>query len=263
MKNTRTVLEIKNVSKSFQKDQKHTQCVLDNINLEVSENEIVALLGRSGSGKSTLLRMIAGLVDSSFGSIVCNDQPVTGPCPDTSMVFQTFALFPWLTVFGNVSFGLQALGLPASEVNRRTVDMIDLIGLSGYADAYPKELSGGMRQRIGFARALAVEPQLLLLDEPFSALDIYTGHKLRQDLLELWEKHYIKTKSMILVTHDIEEAVMLCDRVLLLTGSPGSITDEFSIDIPRKTRTQENTKVWVDTISDTLNHKIALTATQL
>ncbi|PXW15947.1 ABC transporter ATP-binding protein [Pantoea sp. JKS000250] len=259
MKNLRTVLEIKNVAKSFRRER-HTLDVLENINFNVHENEIVALLGKSGSGKSTLLRIIAGLEAPTSGSVVCNDLPVKGPCPDASMVFQSFALFPWLTVFDNIAFGLQALGLPVDEVNRRTVDMIDLIGLAGYADAWPKELSGGMRQRIGFARALAVEPQLLLLDEPFSALDIYTGHKLRQEFMHLWQHQKIKTKAMVLVTHNVEEAVMLCDRILLMTGTPGTLTDTFHIDIPGRKRNAENIKPFVDTITETLNMKIAATS---
>jgi len=256
MKISRSVLEIKNVARSFRRERQTLQ-VLENINLNVHENEIVALLGKSGSGKSTLLRIIAGLEAPTSGSVVCNDLPVTGPCPDVSMVFQSFALFPWLTVAGNIAFGLQALGLPVDEVKRRTFDMIDLIGLSGYADAWPKELSGGMRQRTGFARALAVEPELLLLDEPFSALDIYTGHKLRQEFISLWEQRRIKTKAMVLVTHNVEEAVMLCDRVLLLTGTPGTITDAFGIDIPARERNAENIKPFVDVITETLNLKIA------
>lgn len=256
MKNLHTILEIKNVTKSFRKEQRTLQ-VLENINLDVHENEVVALLGKSGSGKSTLLRIIAGLEEPTSGSAVCNDLPVRGPCPDVSMVFQSFALFPWLTVSGNIAFGLQARGLPVDEIKRRTVDMMDLIGLSDYADAWPKELSGGMRQRIGFARALAVEPELLLLDEPFSALDIYTGHKLRQELISLWEQRKFKTKAMILVTHNVEEAVMLSDRILLVTGTPGTITDDFRIDVARRNRNAESIKPFVDTISETLNLKIA------
>lgn len=256
MTNSSPVLEIKNVAKSFYKERLTLQ-VLENINLDVYENEVVALLGKSGSGKSTLLRIIAGLEEPTSGSVVCNDLPVKGPCPDVSMVFQSFALFPWLTVSGNIAFGLQALGLPFDEVKRRTVDMIDLIGLSGYADAWTKELSGGMRQRIGFARALAVEPELLLLDEPFSALDIYTGHKLRHEFISLWEQREFKTKSIILVTHNVEEAVMLSDRILLVTGVPGTITDAFCIDIPYRKRNADNIKPFVKTITETLNLKIA------
>ncbi|EQA1624984.1 ABC transporter ATP-binding protein [Enterobacter asburiae] len=258
MKNLHSVLEIKNVAKSFREERQTPPVpVLKNINLDVHENEIVALLGKSGSGKSTLLRIIAGLEEPTSGSVVCNGLPVKGPCPDISMVFQSFALFPWLTVSGNIAFGLQALGLPVDEVKRRTVDMIDLIGLSGYADSWPKELSGGMRQRTGFARALAVEPELLLLDEPFSALDIYTGHKLRQEFMNLWEQRKIKTKAAVLVTHNIEEAVMLCDRILLLTGTPGSITDAFRIDIPRRKRNAESIKPFVNIITETLNLRIS------
>ncbi|EOD0158340.1 ABC transporter ATP-binding protein [Salmonella enterica] len=257
MKSSQLVLEVKNVSKFFQKDRKQKVTVLEHINIEVTEGEIVALLGRSGSGKSTLLRMVAGLVEPDLGSIVCCDLPVNGPGKNTSMVFQSFALFPWLNVFDSVAFGLQAQGISSDEVGKRTMDMLDLIGLSGYEKAYPRELSGGMRQRVGFARALAVEPDLLLMDEPFSALDIFTGNKLRQDLIELWENRVIKTRSMLLVTHSVEEAVMLSDRVCLLGGNPSTITDIFDINIDRSQRIRENTSPVVDKISDTLNDRIA------
>ncbi|WP_279048469.1 ABC transporter ATP-binding protein [Cedecea davisae] len=257
MKKSSVVLEIKNVSKSFNKGRKQKVTVLDNISLEIKENEIVALLGRSGSGKSTLLRMVAGLVEPDIGSIVCCDLPINGPGKHTSMVFQSFALFPWLNVFDSVAFGLQAQGLSSDEVGKRTMDMLDLIGLSGYEKAYPKELSGGMRQRVGFARALAVEPELLLMDEPFSALDIFTGNKLRQDLIELWENRVIKTRSMLLVTHSVEEAVMLSDRVCLLGGKASTITDTFNIDIERSLRTKDSIAPMVDKISDALNDRIA------
>lgn len=257
MKKSSVVLEIKNVSKSFNKGRKQKVTVLDNISLEIKENEIVALLGRSGSGKSTLLRMVAGLVEPDIGSIVCCDLPINGPGKHTSMVFQSFALFPWLNVFDSVAFGLQAQGLSSDEVGKRTMDMLDLIGLSGYEKAYPRELSGGMRQRVGFARALAVEPELLLMDEPFSALDIFTGNKLRQDLIELWENRVIKTRSMLLVTHSVEEAVMLSDRVCLLGGKASTITDTFNIDIERSLRTKDSIAPMVNKISDALNDRIA------
>lgn len=260
MKHSKAVLEVKNISKSFKKDREQKVVVLEHINLEVKENEIVALLGRSGSGKSTLLRMVAGLVEPDFGSIVCCDQPVNGPGKNTSMVFQSFALFPWLNVFDSVALGLQALGLSSDEVGKRTMDMLDLIGLIGYEKSYPRELSGGMRQRVGFARALAVEPDLLLMDEPFSALDIFTGNKLRQDLIEMWENRVIKTRSMLLVTHSVEEAVMLSDRVCLLGGHPSTITDIFSINIERNQRTKDSISTMVEKISDTLNGLIAASA---
>ncbi|MDF7645288.1 ABC transporter ATP-binding protein [Klebsiella variicola] len=260
MKNSNLVLEVKNVSKFYKKDRKQKITVLEHINLEVKENEIVALLGRSGSGKSTLLRMAAGLVEPDLGTIVCCDLPVNGPGKNTSMVFQSFALFPWLNVFDSVAFGLQAQGLSSDEVDKRTMDMLDLIGLTGYEKAYPRELSGGMRQRVGFARALAVEPDLLLMDEPFSALDIFTGNKLRQDLIELWEERVINTRSMLLVTHSVEEAVMLSDRVCLLGGLPSTITDTFDIDMKRNQRTKESISSLVEKISTTLNERIAACA---
>ncbi|HHC4746992.1 TPA: ABC transporter ATP-binding protein [Escherichia albertii] len=258
MKHSQLILEVKNVTKIFEKNRKQRVTVLEHINLEIKENEIVALLGRSGSGKSTLLRMVAGLVEPDFGSIVCCDLPVNGPGKNTGMVFQSFALFPWLNVFDSVAFGLQAQGISADEVDKRTMDMLDLIGLSGYEKAYPRELSGGMRQRVGFARALAIEPELLLMDEPFSALDIFTGNRLRQDLIDLWENRIIKTRSMLLVTHDVEEAVMLSDRVCLLGGQPSTIKDMFNIDIERNKRTKDSMSIIVEKITGVLNERIAV-----
>ncbi|EFO1266267.1 ABC transporter ATP-binding protein [Escherichia albertii] len=258
MKHSQLILEVKNVTKIFEKNRKQRVTVLEHINLEIKENEIVALLGRSGSGKSTLLRMVAGLVEPDFGSIVCCDLPVNGPGKNTGIVFQSFALFPWLNVFDSVAFGLQAQGISADEVDKRTMDMLDLIGLSGYEKAYPRELSGGMRQRVGFARALAIEPELLLMDEPFSALDIFTGNRLRQDLIDLWENRIIKTRSMLLVTHDVEEAVMLSDRVCLLGGQPSTITDMFNIDIERNKRTKDSMSIIVEKITGVLNERIAV-----
>jgi NitT/TauT family transport system ATP-binding protein len=251
------ILQTENVNKSFIKDNKEEHLVLKDVNLSVYENEIVAFLGKSGAGKSTFLRIIAGLLPATVGSVRCNGEEVTKPCTNMSMVFQTFALLPWLNVFDNVAFGLEARGLNKDKIKQRTHNMLQLIGLSGYEKAYPKELSGGMRQRVGFARALAVEPELLLLDEPFSALDIFTAQKLRQDLINLWQTHQIKTRSMILVTHNVEEAVMLSDRVIVWDSNPGMISHEFAITQPRETRNAKSIIDTVEHITSILNNQIA------
>jgi NitT/TauT family transport system ATP-binding protein len=188
-------------------------------------------LGRTGSGKSTLLRLIAGLAQPSGGSVTYLGQTVTGPAPGIAMVFQSFALFPWLTVLENVQLGLEALGLPEAEIRKRAIEAIDLIGLDGYESAYPRELSGGMRQRVGFARALVVHPNILLMDEPFSALDVLTAETLRTDFLELWGVGKLPIKGVILVTHNIEEAVLMCDRILLFSTNPGRIISEIPVGL--------------------------------
>src|SRR5450432_572864 len=207
--------------------------VLDDVDLSLRSNEIVALLGRSGCGKSTLLRIIAGLMPPSSGTVKIGGADVEGPASQVAMVFQSFALFPWLTVLENVQIGLEALRVPATEIRRRSLAAIDLIGLDGFESAYPRELSGGMRQRVGFARALVVHPNILLMDEPFSALDVLTAETLRTDLMELWSENKLPIRSILMVTHNIEEAVLMCDRLLLLADSPGHIASEFVIDIPR------------------------------
>ncbi len=179
----------------------------------MSDGEIVGLLGRSGSGKSTLLRIISGLIAPTDGEVKFLGEPVHGPVPGMATVFQTFALFPWLTVFENVELGLVALEVPRPEVRKRAQAAIELIGLAGFESAYPKELSGGMRQRVGFARALVTYPKLLLMDEPFSALDVLTAETLRTDFLDLWVEGRMPIKAVLLVTHNIEEAVLMCDRI--------------------------------------------------
>ncbi|MEZ5321931.1 MAG: nitrate/sulfonate/bicarbonate ABC transporter ATP-binding protein [Microthrixaceae bacterium] len=204
--------------------------VLEGIDLEVRAGEIVALLGKSGSGKSTLLRCIGGLIEPTTGEIRYRGKPVDGPNPGTALVFQTFALLPWLTVQQNVEVGLEARGIPAEERAERAERAIDLIGLDGFETAYPKELSGGMRQRVGFARALVVEPDVLLMDEPFSALDVLTAENLRGELLELWDTQDVPTKAIVIVTHNIEEAVLLADRVVILGSNPGRI--RTTMDVP-------------------------------
>ncbi|MEU5436103.1 nitrate/sulfonate/bicarbonate ABC transporter ATP-binding protein [Streptomyces sp. NPDC020719] len=208
--------------------------VLGGIDLEIHAGEIVALLGKSGSGKSTLLRCLAGLVPVSSGAVAYRGEPLTGANPGTAMVFQTFALLPWLTVQQNVELGLEAKGVPAKERAAAAVQAIDLIGLDGFESAYPKELSGGMRQRVGFARALVVEPDVLMMDEPFSALDVLTAENLRGELMELWESGQFPTRAVVLVTHNIEEAVLMADRVVVLGARPyGTIRETFTVDLPR------------------------------
>ena len=205
--------------------------MLDGVDLELSPGQIVGLLGRTGSGKSTLLRLIAGLAHPSNGTVSYLGRPVNAPAPGIAMVFQSFALFPWLTVLENVQLGLEALGLPEAEIRKRALAAIDLIGLDGYESAYPRELSGGMRQRVGFARALVVHPNILLMDEPFSALDVLTAETLRTDFLELWGDGKLPIKGVILVTHNIEEAVLMCDRILLFSTNPGRIIREIKVDL--------------------------------
>lgn len=207
--------------------------VLAGIDLTIHEGEIVALLGRSGSGKSTLLRCLAGLIPPSTGNVTYRGVRLAGPNPGTAMVFQTFALLPWLTVQQNVELGLEARGVPPRQRTTAALQAIDLIGLDGFESAYPKELSGGMRQRVGFARALVVEPDVLLMDEPFSALDVLTAENLRGELIELWQSGQFPTRAIVLVTHSIEEAVLLADRILVLDSRPGAIRTEFTVELPR------------------------------
>src|SRR5215472_3644389 len=225
------LLDIHGLRHTFPKADGGDLLVLDGIELEVAQGQIVGLLGRTGSGKSTLLRLIAGLAQPSDGTVTYLGQPVNGPAPGIAMVFQGFALFPWLTVLENVQLGLEALGLPEPEIRKRALAAIDLIGLDGYESAYPRELSGGMRQRVGFARALVVHPNILLMDEPFSALDVLTAETLRTDFLELWGDGKLPIKGVILVTHNIEEAVLMCDRILLFSNNPGRIIREIGVDL--------------------------------
>ncbi len=207
--------------------------VLDDVNLTLRPNEIVGLLGRSGSGKSTLLRSIAGLITPTSGTITISDMPGDETAHGVSMVFQSFALFPWLTVQKNVELGLEAQGVPAEIRRKRTLAAIDLIGLDGFENAYPKELSGGMRQRVGLARALVVQPSILLMDEPFSALDVLTAETLRTDLLDLWSEGRMPIRSILIVTHNIEEAVLMCDRILVFSSNPGRVIGEIKVDLPQ------------------------------
>jgi NitT/TauT family transport system ATP-binding protein len=228
-----TMLSTRNLGKSFATPEGGELRVLDHVNLDLHEGEIVALLGRSGSGKSTLLRSLIGLIAPTEGEIRYRGQPVVGPMPGMSMIFQSFALFPWLTVLGNVELGLEAQGVAPAERRRRALAAIDLIGLDGFESAYPKELSGGMRQRVGFARALVIEPDVLFMDEPFSALDVLTSENLRGELLDLWQERRMPTRAILIVTHNIEEAVQMADRVVVLAANPGRIRAELPVLLDR------------------------------
>ena len=229
---TEQLIALQGVSKSYQQPNGQQIVILENINLELRSGEIVALLGPSGSGKSTLMRMIAGLIPPSEGQVIYHNRPLVGLNPGVAIVFQSFALYPWLTVLENVELGLKAKGEPPDRRRQKALRMIDIIGLDGFENAYPKELSGGMRQRVGFARALAVEPELLCMDEPFSALDVLTAENLRFELLDLWLDRRIPTQAILIVTHGIEEAVILADRIIVLGRNPGRIRADFPVTLP-------------------------------
>jgi NitT/TauT family transport system ATP-binding protein len=227
------IIDLRKVCMAFPKRSGEPLLVLDDINISIRAGEFLGLLGRSGSGKSTLLRIAAGLIRPTSGEVLYRGAPLTEPAEGIAVVFQTFALFPWLTVLENVEAGLDALGLPREEARQRAQDAIDLIGLDGFQSAYPRELSGGMRQRVGFARATATRPDLLLMDEPFSALDVLTAETLRTDFLDLWVEHQLPTKSVLMVTHNIEEAVLMCDRLAVLSSNPARIAAEIPVTLPR------------------------------
>lgn len=227
-----TLLEVTGVRQTYARGAGSDLLVLDGVDLTLRSGEIVGLLGRSGSGKSSLLRIIAGLVPPAGGEVRWRGRPLKGPCEGIAMVFQSFALFPWLTVQENVEIGLEPLGVPSAERRSRSLHAIDLIGLDGFENAYPKELSGGMRQRVGFARGLVMQPELLLMDEPFSALDVLTAETLRTDLIDLWAEGKLPLRSILMVSHNIEETVLMCDRVALLSANPGRVEAEILIDLP-------------------------------
>jgi len=255
------LLEVRDVRQGFARPSGGERVVIENVNMTLADHEIVGLLGRSGCGKSTLLRIVAGLIRPTGGEAVYLGQPITGPAEGIAMVFQTFALFPWLTVLGNVEAGLEALAVPERDMRKRALAAIDLIGLDGYESAYPRELSGGMRQRVGFARALVVNPAILLMDEPFSALDVLTAETLRTDLVELWSEGKLPIRAVLMVTHNIEEAVLMCDRILMLAGTPGRIAAEFKVDMPRpRNRLSPHFRALVDDIYASMTARVAQAA---
>ena len=241
MYTSETIIAIEHLRKAFKKAATQDLLVLEDVNFKLQEGEIVALLGKSGSGKSTLLRIIAGLVSPTSGNVSYRGKPVTQPVPGIAMVFQSFALMPWLTVLENVELGLEAQGVGREERRHRAIEAIDIIGLDGFESAYPKELSGGMRQRVGFARALVINPDVLLMDEPFSALDVLTAENLKSDLLRLWQEKKTNTNGILLVTHNIEEAAMLADRIVILGSDPGYIRADLPVTLaqPRDPETPE------------------------
>ncbi|MDI6814274.1 MAG: ABC transporter ATP-binding protein, partial [Desulfitobacteriaceae bacterium] len=214
MTTNNALLKLRHIHQIYTSGSRRFTAVQD-VNLTVFEGEFIALLGPSGCGKSTLLRIITGLQRPSEGKVLYRDQPLEGVNPYASIVFQTFALFPWLTVLENVELALKARNVPANIRTPRALDLIDRVGLDGFESAYPRELSGGMRQKVGFARAMAVEPELLCLDEPFSALDVLSAESLRNELMELWTTGKIPTKAILMVSHNIEETVFMADRVVV------------------------------------------------
>lgn len=238
------LLKLSHVQQIYTSGQRRFTAVQD-VNLTVSEGEFVALLGPSGCGKSTLLRIITGLQKPSEGNVLYRGQPLKGVNPHATIVFQSFALFPWLSVFENVDLALKARDIPSNVRTPRTLDLIDRVGLDGFETAYPRELSGGMRQKVGFARAMAVEPELLCLDEPFSALDVLSAESLRGELMELWTSGSIPTKAILMVSHNIEEAVFMTDRIIVMDKEPGRIIAEVKIELPhpRQRKSDEFQKV--------------------
>jgi NitT/TauT family transport system ATP-binding protein len=233
MEHDSTLLRAEQIAKAFPLPAGGEQTVLENITLEITSGEVVAMLGRSGSGKSTLLRILAGLIPPSSGRVLKNGALLEGPNSGVAMVFQSFALLPWLTVQENAELGLFARGVSRDTCEKEALQALSMVGLEGFEGAYPKELSGGMRQRVGFARAFVMKPDVLMMDEPFSALDVLTAENLRGEISDLWDRGAFPAKSILLVTHNIEEAVLLADRIVILGANPGSIRGEVKVDIPR------------------------------
>ncbi len=226
------LIRVEHMDKSFA-SRHGSISIMRDISFEVKDSDFVAIVGPSGCGKSTLLRMIQGLDHPTAGAIYFQEKKVEAVCPQMAMVFQSFALYPWLTVAQNVAFGLEALGWEPARIASQVERYISVTGLDGFQEAYPRELSGGMRQRVGLARALAVEPAVLLMDEPFSALDPLTAESLREEVLQLWRDPQLPPDAVLLVSHNIEEAIQLADRVIVLSRRPGQILAQVEVDLPR------------------------------
>jgi NitT/TauT family transport system ATP-binding protein len=242
------LLELKHVSKSFAHNKGNLR-VLEEISFSVEEGQFIAVVGPSGCGKSTMLRIVNGLMPATSGQVLYQNRQVDGINLECALVFQSFALMPWLSVKANIELGLEARGVPLAEREKRASVYIDKVGLDGFEEAYPRELSGGMKQRVGLARALAVGPRLLLMDEPFSALDALTAITLREELLDLWRSPDIPVHTIIIVTHLIEEAVELADRILVLSAHPGRLVADLPVALPRpRDRRQEGFNALTDKV---------------
>ncbi len=242
------IMEIRGISKTYNFDHKSIE-VLDSISFNIEDNDFIVVVGPSGCGKSTLLRIIVGLEKPTTGTVLFKGEPIRADNPRVAMVFQSFALLPWLTVMENVELGLEGMNMPREEMVRRARKYIDMVGLDGFEDAYPRELSGGMKQRVGLARALAVEPVLLCMDEPFSSLDALTSQNLRDEVLMLWENRALPPDAVLMVTHNIEEAVYLANRIIVLSHRPGRIIADLKVDLPRpRIRNDPAFYDWVDKI---------------
>ena len=248
MDSSSPIISVNGLKHTYKKGDQEA-VILNDVNLKLYPGEITALIGTSGSGKSTLLRILAGLISPTKGDVHWYESKLTGPVPGLSMVFQHFALMPWLTVLENVELGLEAKGVSKEERRARALRAIDVIGMDGFESAYPKELSGGMCQRVGLARALVVDPEVILMDEPFSALDILTAENLRNDLIDLWQSEKTRLQSIFLVTHNIEEAVLMADRILIFSTNPGRVFKSIKVDLkhPRQTD-QKDFELYVDQI---------------
>ncbi len=249
------IAELRQVSKTVEGIKGNTVTIVDHVDFQLRNDKITALLGPSGSGKSTLIKIISGLQKPTSGEVIFRNKLLSAPSPHISIVFQNFALFPWLTVLENVTIVLKAKGIDDALITDKALKILDTIGLDGFEDAYPKELSGGMKQRVGFARALIVEPELLCMDEPFSALDILTAENLRREIIDLWTDRKLPTKAILLVTHNIEEAVFFADECVILSKNPGRIRAKFSIDLPHKRNPESDEfKVFIDMIYQLLTN---------